>query len=197
MRNASHGLYSGFSRWLSWRWQCPAPELRAITVPTVPGQSGSETPVAVPTASPEPQQPASEAITPESLLKTPAAVSPTAVEPSADPPTPTMLLMSVTEYGVGTAVEDRRLVGGSDRFREGTRVAFWTRVLGGTSGQGIDHVWLRESVEAMRISLDVGGASWRTHSVKTLHQGAAGNWAVEARDEAGRVLARSEFICVR
>jgi transcriptional regulator with XRE-family HTH domain len=131
--------------------------------------------------------------------KTPAGVAPTPVEPPAAqsaPTTPAPLLLSVTDYGVGTAVENRHLVGKSDRFTEGTQVWFWTRVQGGTRGHRIEHVWFREGVEAMRISLQIGGPSWRTFSTKTLQAGVAGDWAVEARDDAGRVLARSEFVCV-
>ena len=67
---------------------------------------------------------------------------------------------------------------------------------GGTRGDRIDHVWLREDVEATHVSLEIGGSSWRTYSIQTLFAGAAGDWAVEARDDAGRVLARSEFVCV-
>jgi len=43
------------------------------------------------------------------------------------------------------------------------------------------------------ISLHVGASSYRTYSTKTL--GRPGAWAVEARDDAGRVLARAEFTC--
>ena len=130
----------------------------------------------------------------------PQPISPTSpVEPpatrSADP-TLAPSSLRITESGVGTAVENRQLVGQSDRFTEGTRVWFWTRVQGGTPGDRIDHVWLREGVEATHLSLEIGGSSWRTHSIQTLFAGAAGDWAVEARDDAGRVLARSEFVCV-
>ncbi len=131
--------------------------------------------------------------------KPPAGVAPTPVKPTATqsaPTTPTPSLLSITEYGVGTAVKNHNLVGQSDRFSEGTQVAFWTRVQGGARGHRIDHVWLREGVEAGRVSLQIGGSSWRTHSTKTLYAGVAGDWAVEARDDAGRVLARSEFVCV-
>ena len=74
---------------------------------------------------------------------------------------------------------------------------FWTRVEGGSSGDRIDHVWLQDGVEALRVPLKLGGSRWRTYSNKTLHAGAAGAWAVEARDARGRVLARSEFVCTR
>jgi cytoskeletal protein RodZ len=133
------------------------------------------------------------------LVKPPAAVAPTPVKPpesrSSDP-NPAPSLLSIAEYGVGTAVENRYLVGRNDRFTAGTRVWFWTRVQGGTRGDRIDHVWLHEGVEATHLSLKIGGSNWRTYSAQTLYSGVAGDWAVEARDEAGRVLARSEFVCV-
>jgi len=103
--------------------------------------------------------------------------------------------MTIEEYGVGTAVKKRRLVGESDRFAAGTRVWFWTRVEGGTAGDRIDHVWLEGGEEATRISLKVGGSTWRTYSAKVLRAGSSGEWAVEARDAEGRVLARREFAC--
>jgi len=131
--------------------------------------------------------------------ETPAAVAPTPMEPpesrSADP-TPAPSLLSITEYGVGTAVENRYLVGRNDRFTEGTRVWFWTRVQGGTRGDRIDHVWIHEGAEAMHRSMEIGGSNWRTYSAQTLYPGVTGDWAVEARDDAGRVLARSEFVCI-
>lgn len=129
----------------------------------------------------------------------PAEAAPVPVSRPADRSagtTPAPSKLSVPEYGVGTAVENRQLVGQSNRYAEGTRVWFWTRVEDGTRGDTIDHVWLREGVEATRVSLKIGGSSWRTYSHKTLHAGTAGDWVVEARDEAGRVLARSEFVCV-
>ena len=87
-----------------------------------------------------------------------------------------------------------RLQGEGDRFRTGQRVTFTTRVLGGRAGERIRHVWLRDGRVEQSIRLPLGGATWRTHSTKTL--GRPGAWAVEARDDEGRVLARAEFACV-
>ena len=114
--------------------------------------------------------------------------------PVAAPSTPAV--MSIDEYGVGTAVKKRRLVGESDRFAAGTKVWFWTRVEGGKTGDRIEHVWLEGGKPTARIPLRIGGSSWRTYSAKTLRAGSSGAWAVEARDAEGRVLARREFACV-
>jgi len=120
-------------------------------------------------------------------------VVPVEIEPA---PIPEAASLTIADLGVGTAVEDRQLVGENDRFAEGQQVWFWTRVRGGTSGETIDHVWLREGVESTRVSLTLGGSHWRTHSGKMLWPDSAGDWAVEARDGEGRVLARREFVCV-
>jgi len=103
--------------------------------------------------------------------------------------------LNIDDYGVGTAVENRQLVGRHYGFAEETQVWFWTRVMNGSSGDRIDHVWLHEGVEQARISLKLGGSRWRTQSAKTLHAGSTGDWVAEARDETGRVLARVEFAC--
>jgi len=104
---------------------------------------------------------------------------------------------NIPDHGVGTGVKNRLLVGESDRFVEGTHVWFWTRVLDGTAGEKIEHVWFQDGVETARIPLKLGGSPWRTHSAKTLWPGSAGAWVVEARDADGRVLARREFTCVQ
>jgi hypothetical protein len=102
--------------------------------------------------------------------------------------------LSVADCGVGTSVASHELVGRGERFTEGSQVWFWTRVEGGEAGDTIDHVWLRDGEEAARIPLRIGGSRWRTYSAKVLR--GTGRWAVEARDAAGRLLARREFSCV-
>ncbi len=100
---------------------------------------------------------------------------------------------SVTESGVGTGVVDRRLVGQGTRFEEGSTVFFFTRVVGGASGQKLRHVWLHEGRVIQSIELSLGSAHWRTYSTKTLR--AKGSWSVEARSADDRVLARADFTC--
>ena len=103
--------------------------------------------------------------------------------------------LSIPESGVGSGVEERALVGVSDRFQEGTQVWFWTRVSGGADGDRIRHVWLQDGEERLSVGLTLGGPHWRTWTRKTLHPGSAGEWTVEARDEAGVVLATTRFVC--
>jgi hypothetical protein len=80
-----------------------------------------------------------------------------------------------------------------DTFAKGDVAYFSTRVLGGGRGERVRHVWLFEGRVQQTIQLRLGGPSWHTYSSKTL--GNAGQWAVEARDQAGRVLARATFTC--
>jgi hypothetical protein len=103
----------------------------------------------------------------------------------------------VTEYGVGTGVEERELVGKGESFAEGTQVSFWTRIVGGTAGDRVRHVWLHEGKEVLSIGLSVGGDHWRTYTNKTLHPGSAGAWVAEVRAADERVLARQDFVCTK
>jgi transcriptional regulator with XRE-family HTH domain len=98
--------------------------------------------------------------------------------------------LAVMGSGVGTAVVDRELVGKSDEFNSGRPVVFWTHVVGGRTGDTIDHVWFRDGSLVGASSLSVNSADWRTQSHRVLEPGA---WIVEARDADGRVLARHEI----
>jgi transcriptional regulator with XRE-family HTH domain len=101
----------------------------------------------------------------------------------------------VEDSGVGTDVVDRQLVGASDTFEVGAPVVFWTWVRGGRPHDIVRHVWMHEGRTVGAVDLPVDGASWRTHSRRTLRSGATGRWVVEVRDTEGRVLARQEFRC--
>ncbi len=103
--------------------------------------------------------------------------------------------LKITESGVGSGMEDRNLVGVAELFQEGDQVWFWTRVIGGADGDRIRHVWLRDGEEMLSVGLTLGGPHWRTWTRKTLHPGSTGTWTVEARDEAGAILATATFVC--
>ncbi|HUR00826.1 MAG TPA: DUF2914 domain-containing protein, partial [Gemmatimonadaceae bacterium] len=101
--------------------------------------------------------------------------------------------LSVNDAGVGTDVVDRELVGRAQTFPVGTRIVFWTAVIGGHRGDTINHTWFHRGRVVATVKLPVGAASWRTHSQRMLGPGTDGEWAVEAQDEQGRVLSRHEF----
>jgi cytoskeletal protein RodZ len=152
----------------------PAPPAATATVPEVA--------VSVPEPVPPPVKPAPTA---------PTAPTARTSKPAAAPASP----LTISEFGVGRKDEAARVEVPADPFREGDVVAFSTRVRGGRAGQSIRHVWLHRGRAVQSIRLRVGAADWRTHSTKTLW--GAGPWSVEARDEAGNVLARAAFECAR
>ncbi|MGH9869668.1 MAG: DUF2914 domain-containing protein [Candidatus Polarisedimenticolia bacterium] len=151
-------------------------------------------------------EPARAPVTVKEPVKEPARIAPPLPAPPAPPSVPRESApvlkppigasgVSVPEHGVGRRIARLELVGETSRFTEGERVYFWTRVQGGSAGQRIDHVWIHDGVEALRVPVRLGGVRWRAHSYKLMNARSAGSWAVEARDKTGRVLARSEFTC--
>ena len=102
--------------------------------------------------------------------------------------------LSVTDHGVGRAVQNHRLVDETSVFEEGQVAWFATRVAGGQDGDSIHHIWMRGGGWVQTVELPLGGEHWRTRSRKTLW--GVGDWSVEARDLDGNVLARSDFTCV-
>ncbi len=148
---------------------------------------------------PEPADPRREQ---EPLVEMAEAEKPVQVDelepgpaPAKEPSHPTTI--SVSESALGTGVVDHALIGRGDRFSEGDRVAFWTRVLAAKPGDAIHHYWFHEGRAVMRAKLRIGGPHWRTFSRFTLPEGSSGTWVVEARDETGQVLAREEFLCLK
>ncbi|MGB5659919.1 MAG: helix-turn-helix domain-containing protein, partial [Thermoanaerobaculia bacterium] len=104
------------------------PDTSVAAAPVEPETSPSKAPADV---APTPAEALAQVAATQ--VEPPVAVAPTPVKPpesrSADP-TPAPSLLSIPEYGVGTAVENRYLVGRNDRFTAGSRVWFWTRVQG-------------------------------------------------------------------
>ena len=113
-------------------------------------------------------------------------------EPAPATPNP----LTISQVGVGTGVVERSLVGRNDRFPEGAQVWFWTRIVGGKSGDRVRHVWIHEGRTRMNAELRVGGSHWRTYSTLELPAGTAGEWVVEVRAANGTVLAQEKFLCV-
>jgi cytoskeletal protein RodZ len=162
----------------------------AVGSPVLVGSGGVTEAVGVSAQTPEPLAPAEPRprSEPEPVAAGTSAEEAGSIDVPAAP-------LSVESSGVGTDVVDRQLVGPSDTFAVGTRVAFWTRVRGGRPGDAVRHVWLHQGRMVAAVNLPIGSANWRTHSQRTLAPGAEGDWVVEARDAGGRVLARHEFRC--
>jgi len=171
----------------------PAP---VIEQDSVPAPTNTNTPQTVETAS-DPVQPveaAPEVVDTAALepVQPDPDPAPPAVELRAAPVTTALATLSIAGYGVGTDVKQRALVGEASQFETGTMVVFWNRVVGGEPGRHIRHVWFHEGNVKGSRELSIGAAHWRTYSKQTLRRD--GNWAVEAQDENGRVLARKTFV---
>lgn len=126
--------------------------------------------------------------------KTLAAPAEETVGARRSPATSTAL--TIPQIGVGTGISERNLVGRSDRFAEGAKVWFWTRIVGGESGDRVRHVWIHDGRTHMNAELRVGGWHWRTYSALELPVGTTGEWVVEVRASDGTVLAQVKFLCV-
>jgi cytoskeleton protein RodZ len=171
----------------------PAEEAAPETAGRVPGETarqGVQTEAAAGARETDRQPPPAE----ESAPPEPSVAK---IEASEPEPVARGTRLTITDYGVGRGVQNRRLVGESDRFAPGTKVWFWTRVQGGRGGDRIRHVWRHEGRTIASIPLKVGSANWRTQSNKTMYAGSEGAWTVEAVDPAGHVLARARFDCRR
>jgi hypothetical protein len=169
--------------WLLGRPAAPTPPPPAPP----PGRVAAPPPALPVPAPPAPAQPG------EAATASPPQPADPPVEPPPEPDPAPASHLTVSEFGAGMEVVDRNLVGAGDRFREGTLIWFWTRVLGGEQGDIVEHVWLKDGRQMASHAITLGGAHWRVYTRHTLLPGAAGAWAVEARDASGRVLARDEF----
>jgi transcriptional regulator with XRE-family HTH domain len=172
-----------------------------------PAPGVTPAPLAKRSPPPAPVPPAGLAVPSPAQPPAPRTAAPTTPRPGvprqegavAKPPAPGRPTdtLQVAEFGVGSDVVDHRLVGRADRFPEGTRVYFWTLVVGGRAGDVVRHVWFQGGHAVVRADLPIGGPHWRTQSSLVLPYGSAGPWTVEARTSDGRLLARNDFLCER
>ena len=68
------------------------------------------------------------------------------------------------------------------------QVYFFTQILGAAEPSDIVHVWIYDGREVAIVPLVVNGPSWRTWSSKRILPEWRGDWTVEVRDSASRVL---------
>lgn len=102
----------------------------------------------------------------------------------------------ITEKGLrietaklGTAVQDRELVGDTTAFNLNDRVYCWLKIVGGPS-DSIVVTW-KIGEQSYTSKLNIGGSPWRTWSYKTA--AIAGDWTVTVSDASGTVLKELKF----
>ena len=76
-------------------------------------------------------------------------------------------------------------------------VTLWTRLVGGSPGRWVEHVWYHGDKEIARVRQKVEGATWRTWSRKRILPEWTGDWRVEVVAEDGTVLAERFFTIER
>ncbi len=102
--------------------------------------------------------------------------------------------LAVEESTISRDVVDRMPVQPGATFTTDVgRLFCWTRITGAEGQTSVHHVWFLEDEEMADVELNVGAASWRTHSSKAIQAEWSGNWRVEVRDPEGTVLETIRF----
>ena len=102
--------------------------------------------------------------------------------------------LSVETSAICEDVVDREPVDEGTSFSVSVgRLYYFTKIVGAETATEVTHVWWFGSVERARITLPVGGSSWRTHSSKVLQAHEIGTWRVEVIDADGNNLETVEF----
>jgi hypothetical protein len=97
--------------------------------------------------------------------------------------------LKIDEMKLGTAVENREIVGETAEFSVGQKAYVWMKVVGG-AGDSLSVTW-DFGDKSYTTVLTIGGSPWRTWSYKTLY--GAGDWKVKVTDSAGNLLKELEF----
>ncbi len=102
--------------------------------------------------------------------------------------------VSVGEAAVGTAVEDRVLVGQGFQFDSAVgRLYAFTRIVGAPDETQVSHRWYYGDQLMAEVSLPVRGTNWRTWSTKSVMPEWVGNWRVDVVSEGGDILDSLNF----
>lgn len=94
---------------------------------------------------------------------------------------------------VGTAVSKMEIEGEAKAFTipANTKLWAWTRVTG--AGDSIRVVFARGGKAVFTQDLKVPHSPYRTNACRTFRTGDSGEWTVEVRDAAGKVLGSAAF----
>ena len=102
--------------------------------------------------------------------------------------------LSIETIEIGTAVENREIIGADSTFAPYVENIFClTKVTGAQDTTEIFHVWFYEDEEKARTPLSVRSSSFRTWSSKRILESWTGSWRVAIEDLDGNVLAEKSF----
>ena len=99
--------------------------------------------------------------------------------------------VTIDKMAVGTAVQDRELLGEAASFDVSMgRLYCWTRVKAETVPTAVKHVWYLGDKKVAEIDLNINYPRTRTWSSKSIR---VGDWKVEAVTDAGEILQTVTF----
>ena len=99
--------------------------------------------------------------------------------------------LKVDKLVIASSVENRTPQGEAATFPGDTKNVFaWTRITAESVPAKIKHVYYADGKKVAEVELAINGSPYRVWSSKLVKPG---NWKVEIQDEAGTVLASSEF----
>jgi hypothetical protein len=98
-------------------------------------------------------------------------------------------ILKVADSKLGTAVEDRQIVGEGTHFVVGQKVYLWLELQGGPA-DSITVTW-KHGEKSYQTALKVGGPTYHTWAYKTVAM--AGDWTVSVTDAAGNELKQLSF----
>jgi hypothetical protein len=100
--------------------------------------------------------------------------------------------IQVVDAKLGTAVENREIVGADTAFAKDIEKVFcWMKISGG-EGKQITVRWSYQNEQTDEVSLDLKYPTMRTYCNKTI-AGREGDWKVEIVDPTGKVLKELHF----
>lgn len=127
--------------------------------------------------------------TPEAKPAAPAATEAAAVPATETATEAAPVAATLDSAAVGTAVENRELVGEGTTFPEG-KVFCWSKIASASAATTIKHVWYNGTEKMLETPLNIPFTPYRTYSNKNV---VPGNWKVEVVDATGAVLKSIEF----
>lgn len=120
------------------------------------------------------------------------------VSPKAPEPEPLQAEDSgklvLKRIAVASTLKDKEPVDAGEVFPATVgKLHCFTHIVNAKGKDQIAHNWYYGDKVVSRVSLKVGGISWRTHSTKTISPWQKGPWKVEVIGPAGEILGEARF----
>ncbi|HKZ22277.1 MAG TPA: DUF2914 domain-containing protein [candidate division Zixibacteria bacterium] len=108
--------------------------------------------------------------------------------------TTAVVSVNIDQILFGTGIENREAIGVDTVFTaEVGNVYCWVLATGAEGETQISFVWHHGDEQVAEVNVPVRSARWRCWTSKTIMPDATGNWKVEIKDEAGKVLESASF----